>query len=85
MKLAAGIYAAKTLVQHLCERYNDPANAHFYRFQRSDTIQTQILRSRGFDAYVPDALLQKRSVWLGDPLKNGGFVGGYSVDVFGHI
>jgi hypothetical protein len=85
MKLAAGIYAAKTLLQHLCERYNDPANAHFYRFQRSDTIQTQILRSRGFAAYVPDALLQKRRGWLSYTLKNGRFVGGYSVNVFGHI
>jgi hypothetical protein len=28
--LTAGIYAAKALVQHLCECLNDPANVHIF-------------------------------------------------------
>ncbi len=30
MQLTVGIYAAKALVQHLCERFNDPDNVHVF-------------------------------------------------------
>ena len=30
MQLTAGICAAKALVQHLCERFNDPDNVHIF-------------------------------------------------------
>jgi hypothetical protein len=28
--IAAGMYAAKALVQHLCERFHDPENVHIF-------------------------------------------------------
>jgi hypothetical protein len=52
MQLTVGICAAKALEQLLCERLNDPDNLHVL-FLALDTIQTQILHSRAFDAYVP--------------------------------
>jgi hypothetical protein len=33
MQLTVGIYAAKTLVQHLCERFDDPDNLHVFIFR----------------------------------------------------
>jgi hypothetical protein len=57
MQFTAGICAAKALVQHLCERFDDPASMHVFIPVVQDTMQTQILRSRGFVAYVPAVLL----------------------------
>ena len=56
MQLTVGICAAKALEQLLCERLNDPDNLHVFILSLRyylDTIQTQILHSRAFDAYVP--------------------------------
>jgi hypothetical protein len=52
VQLTAGIYAAKALVQHLCELFHDPKTCMFLSpaFRYSPHA---ILRSRGFDAYVP--------------------------------
>jgi len=55
----AGMCAAKALVQHLCKRFNDSDSLHVFINYRLDTILTQILRSRGFDAHMPDVFLFK--------------------------
>jgi len=59
MQLMAGICAAKALVQHLCKRFNDPDSLHVFITYCLDTIHTQILRSRGFDAYMSGVFLYK--------------------------
>jgi len=57
MQLMAGMCAAKALVQHLCKRFNDPDSLHVFILNYLDAILTQILRPRGFDAYMPDVFL----------------------------
>jgi hypothetical protein len=66
IQLTAGICAAKTsrhLPGHLCERFHDPKNVHVL-FKALDTLQTHILHSRGFDAYVPAAFFSKCIPWV---------------------
>ena len=54
--MMAGICAAKALVQLLCRRFHDPNSMNVF-IPALDTLQTQILRSRGFDANMPAAFL----------------------------
>jgi len=50
----SGICAGKTLEQYLCERFHNSKDMHIFILTNQITIQTQILRSRGFDGYMPD-------------------------------
>jgi hypothetical protein len=59
MQLVAGMCAAKALEQHLCKRFNNTDSLHVFILYRLGTILTQILRPRGFDAYMPDLFLSK--------------------------
>ena len=66
VQLTAGIYAAKAsrhLPGHLCERFYDPGNKHVFIPGVSIRF-TQILRSRGFDAYMPAVLSSKCTFWV---------------------
>jgi hypothetical protein len=54
----AGMCAAKALEQHRCKRVNETLPACFHSY-RLNTILTQILLSRGFDAYMPVVFLSK--------------------------
>jgi len=54
MYFMSGTYAAKALEQHLCEWFHYPNTINVFIFIHLITIQTQILLSRGFVAYVPD-------------------------------
>jgi len=54
MQFMLGICAEKALEQHLCERFHYSHNMHIFILTDQITIQTQILRSRGFEEYVPD-------------------------------
>ncbi len=54
-----GICAEKALEQHLCERFHYSHNMHIFILTVQITIQTQILRSRGFDLYMPDIFLMQ--------------------------
>jgi len=55
----SGMCAEKALVQHLCERFHCPNNIHIFIFIDRKTINTQILRSRGFDVHVPDIFFEQ--------------------------
>jgi hypothetical protein len=66
MQLMAGMCAAKALEQLLCKRFNDPAFLHVFIHITYIPIFTQILRSRGFDAYMPAIFLSKCSFWVND-------------------
>jgi hypothetical protein len=50
----SGTCAEKALEQHLCERFYYSYIIHIFILIDLITSQTQILRSRGFDAYVSD-------------------------------
>jgi len=49
LQLTAGMYAAKALVQHLCERIHDPENVHVFipgfsiRYRRKFCVQEVLM------------------------------------------
>jgi hypothetical protein len=55
----AGICAEKALRQNLCKRINNSDILHVFILIAKMTVQTQILRWRGFCAYVPVIILSK--------------------------
>ena len=55
----SGICAEKALVQHLCERLHYSHTMHIFILIDFISIQTQILRSRGFDVHMPDIFFIK--------------------------
>jgi len=57
MQFMSGICAEKALVQHLCKRFHYLNTTHICILIDLITIQTQILRTRGFDVHMPDILL----------------------------
>jgi hypothetical protein len=59
MQFMLGICAEKALEQNLCERFHYSHNMHIFILTDQMTIQTQILRSRGFDVYMPDIFLMQ--------------------------
>jgi hypothetical protein len=58
MHFMSGTCAEKALVQHLCERFYYSYIIHIIILIDLITLQTQILRSRGFKAYVSDTYIQ---------------------------
>jgi len=48
-----GICAEKALEQHLCERFHYSNTMRIFIPIDLITVQTKILRSRGFDVYMP--------------------------------
>jgi hypothetical protein len=54
MDFISGIYSSKAPGQHLCERFHYEHIMHILKLVNLIIIQEQILRSRGFDEYMPD-------------------------------
>jgi len=52
----SGMCAEKALEQNLCGRPHYSSTIHIIILTNQITIQTKILRSRGFDGYMPDIL-----------------------------
>jgi len=69
MQFMLGICAEKALEQHLCERFHYSHNMHIFILTDQMTLQTQILRSRGFDVDMPDVFFMQMH-FSGQPKLN---------------